>query len=102
MYLHGFDDKTFVCSLQNHEVFMLISQSYVMLGVCSVLLFLIKIYKTKDLQALQNGFKSPVDQFFSSAVTSPSTYKPLSYFPQDYPWRCQVQLGSHICRSFKI
>lgn len=90
MYLHGFDDKIYVCSLQNHEVFELISQGYVMLWICSVLLFLFTTYRNKDLQALQNGFRSPVDQFFSNAITSPSTYKSVSYFPQDYPWKCWV------------
>lgn len=89
-YLHGFDDKMYVCSLQNHEVFKLISQSYVMLWICSVLLFLFKIYNNKYLQALQNGFRPPVDQFFSNAITSPSTYKSLSYFLQYYPCKCQV------------
>lgn len=89
-YLHGFDDKMYVCSLQNHEVFKLISRSYVMLWICSVLLFLFKIYKNKYLQALQNGFRRPVDQFFSNSITSPSTYKPLSYFLQYYPCKCQV------------
>lgn len=64
MYLHGFDEKTSVCSLQYHEVLMLKSQSYVMLWVRSVLLFILKIYKPKDLQVLQNRFRSPVDRVF--------------------------------------